>query len=196
MKQPDIAKIKKSMEKNLDDKRYEHTIGVAYTAASMAMRYGIDMESAFLAGLLHDCAKNISDEKKISICEKNNIPITDAEFKNPSLLHAKVGSFLALEEYHIKDMDILNAIRNHTTGRADMSILEKIIFIADYIEPGRKQAPHLEEIRKLAFTDLDKALICILEDTLVYLKKSNKFIDDTTRETYDYYCKNRQLREV
>lgn len=190
MKQPDLSKIRKALEKTLDNKRYEHTLGVAYTAASMAMRYGTDMNTAFLAGLLHDCAKNLSDDKKISICEKNNIPITEIELRNPSLLHAKVGSFLAMEEYHIKDMDILNAIRNHTTGRPDMSILEKIIFIADYIEPGRKQAPNLDTIRQLAFIELDKALIAILQDTLNYLHESNKQIDSTTQETYDFYCKN------
>lgn len=190
MKQPDISKIRKALEKTLDNKRYEHTLGVAYTAASMAMRYGTDMNTAFLAGLLHDCAKNLSDDKKISICEKNNIPITEIELKNPSLLHAKVGSFLAMAEYHIKDIDILNAIRNHTTGRPDMSILEKIIFIADYIEPGRKQAPNLDTIRQLAFIDLDKVLIAILQDTLNYLHESNKQIDSTTQETYDFYCKN------
>ena len=187
MKNTDITKIRKAMEKNLDSKRYEHTLGVAYTAASLAMRYDVDVNMAIVAGLLHDCAKCLSDEKKISICEKNDINITEVERKNPSLLHAKVGSFLAMDTYHITDIEILNAILNHTTGRPGMSLLEKIIFIADYIEPSRKQAPNLNVLRKLAFLDLDKALMKILEDTLEYLKESEQEVDLLTQKTYDFY---------
>ena len=187
MKNTDITKIRKAMEKNLDSKRYEHTLGVAYTAASLAMRYDVDVNMAIVAGLLHDCAKCLSDEKKISICEKNDINITEVERKNPSLLHAKVGSFLAMDTYHITDIDIVNAILNHTTGRPGMSLLERIIFIADYIEPSRKQAPNLNVLRKLAFLDLDKALMKILEDTLEYLKESEQEVDLLTQKTYDFY---------
>lgn len=189
MKTVDIKKIKKSMEKTLDSKRYEHTIGVEYTAAALAMRYDVSIEDARIAGLLHDCAKCLSDEKRLSFCEKHNISINVIERKNPSLLHAKVGSFLAMEEYHVENMEIISAILNHTTGRPGMTLLEKIIFIADYIEPGRKQAPNLLEIRKLAFVDLDKALIRILEDTLTYLEDGKGEIDPMTQKTYEYYCK-------
>lgn len=85
------------------------------------------------------------------------------------------------------DRDILNAIRSHTTGRPGMSPLEKIVFVADYMEPGRKQAPRLEQIRKMAFADLDRAVLMILEDTLNYLKSGDSVIDQTTQETYCYY---------
>ncbi len=187
MKNTDISKIRKAMEKELDSKRYEHTLGVAYTAAALAMRYDVDMDAAIVAGLLHDCAKCLSDEKKLSICEKHNLTITQVERQNPSLLHAKVGSFLAMETYHVEDIDIVNAILNHTTGRPGMSALEKIIFIADYIEPGRKHAPNLALIRKLVFLDLDKALLKILEDTLEYLKESKQEVDLMTQKTYDFY---------
>ena len=97
MKEPDIRKIRKAMEKALDPKRYEHTLGVAYTAAALAMRYGEDINNAILAGMLHDCAKCLTNEKRLIICEKYNIAISDAERKNPYLLHAKVGSFLAMK---------------------------------------------------------------------------------------------------
>ena len=99
------------------------------------------------------------------------------------LFCSKVGGFLAMDEYHVQDMDVINAIVNHTTGRPNMSRLEKIIFIADYIEPGRKQAPNLKEIRKLAFMDLDQALLKILKDTLDYLKDAGGEIDPMTRRT-------------
>lgn len=189
MKTSDTRKIRKAMEKTLDAKRYEHTLGVAYTAAALAMRYDASINNAEIAGLLHDCAKCFTDEKRISICEKHNIQINIIERRNPFLLHAKVGSFLAMEEYHVEDADIINAILNHTTGRPGMSLLEKIIFVSDYIEPNRKQAPNLKEIRKLAFTDLDKALLYTLRDILEYLENSGNEVDPRTQKTYDYYVK-------
>lgn len=183
----DIAKIRKAMEKTLDPKRYEHTLGVAYTAASLAMCNNVDMQVAIVAGLLHDCAKCLSDAKRISICEKRNMSISEVERRNPSLLHAKVGSIIAMEDYDIDDMDIIQAIMNHTTGRPGMTTLEKIIFVADYMEPGRNKAKNLEIIRKMAFKDLDEALFKILEDTLLYLDESEDEIDDMTQKTFDYY---------
>ena len=187
MKQANIKKIRKKMKKALDAKRYEHTIGVAYTAASLAMCYQADVDKAQIAGILHDCAKCIPDEKKLSICEKHNIQITEIEKRNPFLLHAKAGSYIAMKKFHIHDRDIINAILSHTTGRPDMSLIEKIIFIADYIEPGRKQAPNLAKIRQLAFQDLDLALIQILGDTLNYLKSTGTEIDPMTQKTYNFY---------
>lgn len=191
MKNADLKKITKEMEKVQDSKRFHHTLGVSYTAAALAMRYGEDINKAQLAGLLHDCAKCMSDSKRLSICEKHNITVTDIEKRNPFLLHAKVGSFLAMEEYHVEDEDVINAILNHTTGRPCMSLLEKIVFIADYIEPGRKQAANLSLIREMAFVDLDQTLIKILEDTLCYLKRAGGEIDPMTQRTYEYYCKQR-----
>ncbi len=189
MKTTDISKIRRSMEKALDAKRFEHTLGVTYTAAALAMCHGGDMKRAQISGLLHDCAKCIDNQKKISICEKHNIQINDIERRNPFLLHAKVGSYITMHKYNITDEDIIHAILNHTTGRPNMSLLEKIIYIADYIEPGRKQAPNLSAIRKMAFQDLDKALLMILEDTLIYLDSLGGDIDPMTRKTYEFYKK-------
>lgn len=187
------------MEKTLDPKRFEHTLGVAYTAAALAMRYGGDVLKAETAGMLHDCAKCMSNEKRLSICEKHNISVNEIERRNPFLLHAKVGSYIAMQKFDISDSDIINAILNHTTGRPDMSLLEKIIYIADYIEPGRKQAPNLMLIRKLAFIDLDEALFKILGDTLVYLNTVNGDIDPMTQKTYEFYRdrtgNNKEARE-
>lgn len=190
MKQSDICKVRKSMEKTLDAKRFEHTLGVAYTAAALAMCYDENVKSAELAGLLHDCAKCIDNKKKIYICEKHNMSINEVEYKNPFLLHAKVGSFIAMNKFGIHDKDIVNAILNHTTGRPSMTVLEKIIYVADYIEPNRKQAPNLAQIRKVAFQNLNAALLNILEDTLNYLKDIDGITDPMTQKTYDYYKKS------
>lgn len=195
-KTADIKKIRKAMEKSQNAKRFEHTLGVTYTAAALAMRYGESLKDAEIAGLLHDCAKGLSDEKRLSICAKHKIKINDIERRNPYLLHAKVGSFIAMDEYHVHDLDVINAILNHTTGRPEMSLLEKIIFVADYIEPSRKQAPNLKEIRKLAFVDLDKALVKILGDTLDYLKSTGGEIDPMTKKTYDYYVREAKKKEA
>lgn len=197
VKSSNITKLRKAMEKTLDEKRYEHTLGVAYTAAALAMRYGADISSAETAGILHDCAKCLTNEKRLSICEKHHIGINEIERKNPFLLHAKVGSYMAMQKYNIHDTDTVNAILNHTTGRSDMSLLEKIIYVADYIEPSRKQAPNLSEIRVLAFVDLDEALLRILGDTLVYLHTIDGDIDPMTQQTYDFYknlIENRNIK--
>ncbi|MBO4377141.1 MAG: bis(5'-nucleosyl)-tetraphosphatase (symmetrical) YqeK [Lachnospiraceae bacterium] len=186
-KSTEPRKIRNRLEKILDKKRFEHTLGVAYTAMNMASIFGEDIKKAELAGLLHDCAKGMSDEELLEFCKKFNITVTEFEKKNAFLLHAKVGSFIAASKYEISDKDILNAILNHTTGRPGMSNLEKIVFIADYIEPGRKTIPGLDEARKLAFTDLDKAMVFILENILGYLKSKNSEIDEKTVITYKYY---------
>lgn len=189
METVDVRKIRKKLEKDLDHKRFEHTLGVAYTACALAMCHQEDIAKAQIAGLLHDCAKCMDNEKKMIICRKHNIPITDIERQNPFLLHAKVGCYLARKQFRIHDQDILNAVLNHTTGRPGMSLLEKIIYIADYIEPGRKHAPNLYEVRRLAFMDIDAALIKILQDTLIYLRSIDSPIDPATQQTYDYYIK-------
>ena len=194
MKTLDLHKIRKQLMKALDSKRYEHTQGVAYTSAALAMRYGEDVQKAELAGLLHDCAKCLDNDKKIQICKKHDIEISEAEHRNPFLLHAKAGGFLARTKYKVEDEEIIDAILYHTTGRPGMSLLEKIVYIADYIEPGRNHAPNLGEIRELCFADLDEALLKILEDILVHLRESKKEIDPMTQMTYEFY-KRKQSEE-
>ncbi len=183
----DLDKMEKKLRKELDDARFEHTLGVRYTAAALAMCYGEDVERAQTAGLLHDCAKCIPNSKKISLCEENGIEITEAERKTPHLLHAKLGAYLARERYGVKDREILSAIRFHTTGKPDMSPLEQIIFLADYIEPMRTKAKNLGRIRRLSFTDMDSACYLVLRDTLYYLRGNKADLDNHTVVAYNYY---------
>ena len=184
-----LKKIKKELNKELDKNRYQHTLGVMYTASCLAMRHGGDMQEAMYAGLLHDCAKCIPIDKQIHLCEKNHIPIRDVERKNPHLLHAKLGVFLAKSEYGIKDKTILHAIEVHTTGAPNMGLLDKILFVADYIEPHRDRAPNLTEVRTLAFTDINEAVLRILYDTIHYLNQRKGSIDSITYDTYQFYKK-------
>lgn len=182
-----IKDLKKDLKKEMDDSRFEHTLGVMYTCAALAMRYEYDLEKAMLAGLLHDCAKCMPNAKKLKMAEKHHLEISSLERKNPFMLHAKLGAFLAKKKYDIEDEEILNAIRWHTTGRPDMTLLDKIVYVSDYIEPRRDKAPNLPKIRQRAFMDLDQALIKILEDTLGYLGDSAEHVDAMTKKTYDYY---------
>ena len=181
----EMQEIRKNLKKDLDKYRYEHTKGVMYTAGCLAMANNYDVEKAMLAGLLHDCAKCVPADEKIKLCEKNHIEISDAE--NPGLLHAKAGMALAEEKYDIHDPEILHAIKVHTTGEPDMNMLDKIVYIADYIEPLRKEAPHLAEIRQIAFADLNQGVAEILYDTLHYLSGRKGSVDPTTQLTYEFY---------
>lgn len=182
-----ILKMQKKVKRYLDKERYDHTIGVMHTAGCLAMRYGADLESALTAGLLHDCAKCVPSDEKIKLCKKNGIAISEAEYENPGLLHAKLGALFAREKYGVEKKEILRSIESHTTGRPNMSLLDKIIYIADFIEPGRDIAPNLPDVRALAFVDLDACLSRILEDTLAYLKQRGVAVDPATEETYLYY---------
>lgn len=182
--------IEKQLKKELDKDRFTHTMGVMYTAAALAMAHGADMEQALYAGLLHDCAKCIPNDEKLALCKKYQIPISAAEEKSPFLLHAKLGAYYAKSKYDIQDNEILHAIKVHTTGEPGMNTLDKLIYIADYIEPNRDQAPNLTLIRKLAFDNLDEAMKQILSDTLHYLQEKGGEIDPLTAQTYEYFHNN------
>ena len=187
MKKVSRVELIKTLEQELSYKRFIHTLSVADTASSLAMCYGADLEKAETAGLLHDCAKCMDVRKMQKVCEKARLTVSSFEADSGSLLHSKAGSVLAAEKYGITDPDMINAIRYHTTGRPGMSLLEKIIFVADYIEPGRFTAKNLPLIRRLAFSDIDEALMKILYDTLVYLNSTGLVVDPMTQKTYDYY---------
>ena len=174
-----ILKMQKKVKRYLDKDRYDHTIGVMHTAGCLAMRYGANLEQALTAGLLHDCAKCVPADEKIKLCEKNHIEISDAEYKD------KIEKIK--KKYEIENEEILRSIESHTTGRPNMSLLDKIIYIADYIEPGRDVAPNLPEVRALAFVDIDACLYRILEDTLAYLAEKGATLDPATEETFLYY---------
>ena len=189
MNQIKLEQIKTKVKQVLKPSRYEHTLGVMYTAATLAMRYHEDMYNALFAGLLHDCAKSFPESACFSLCNSLRIPMSDVERKNPGLLHAKLGAKLAEREYGITDAYITDAICFHTTGRPNMTLLDKILYVADYMEPNRCEAPNLDEIRRLAFEDIDECLYAILESTVAYLKHKDAVIDPMTEETYLYYKK-------
>jgi len=177
--------------RTLPRKRYLHSVAVAHLAAAYAVSLGYAPERALIAGLLHDCAKAYSDEQLVEDCDKYDISVTEVERRNGFLLHGKVGAFYAKTKYFITDEEILSAISYHTTGRPGMTDLEKVVFLADYLEPFRTQPtePVLNEIRRIAFTDLNKAIYLALKNTLRYLDECGQETDMTTAETYEEYRK-------
>lgn len=187
-----IPVIRKKLKDKLKPSRYEHTLSVSYTCMALAMRYGYPLDQAELAGLLHDCAKQYDDQMILARCEKHGLEVTEAERQALPVLHAKYGAWMAEHKFDIQDREILDAIACHTTGKPDMGLLDKILFVADFIEPRRNQAENLTAMRHLAFTDLDEALFQILESMLVYLRQIGEFIDPMTQKTYQYYLAQRE----
>ena len=182
-----ITEIRKHLKKKLNPMRYEHTLGVSYTCMALAMRYSADLDQAEMAGLLHDCAKRYDDVAIIRKCQERGVELTESELRAPAVIHAKLGAWMAEHKYGITDPEILSAIACHTTGKPAMSLLDKILYVADYIEPRRDKAPNLPVLRRLAFEDLDEALYQILDSTRNYLKKTGTAEDDTTERTWEYY---------
>ena len=169
-----LSKLRDSMKQVLSENRYRHVLGVEEVCYDLALIFGYDTIKASIAGILHDCAKHLTAEELIRECKKNNLEITETERMQPLLLHAKLGAIYAKEKYNILDEDILKAIRYHNTGRPAMSKLEKILYIADFIEPNRKNIPVLDKAREAAYQDLDRALVIITGSILNYLTEKMK----------------------
>jgi predicted HD superfamily hydrolase involved in NAD metabolism len=183
----EIIRIREELKSILKPSRYQHSVGVENVAVDLAAINGYDMDKAAIAGILHDCAKYLSDNELLSECDKYRLPVTETESKCPYLLHAKVGALYARIKYGVGDEDILNAVRFHTTGRPAMTLLEKIIFTADYIEPYRKPLPGIQKLREVSYDNLDLGVCMILENMVNYLESSAKVIDTVTIDTYKYY---------
>lgn len=184
-----IEIMREKLQSALSVKRYIHTMGVAEEAKKLAEIYGTqkDQQKAHVAGLLHDCAKDYPEELRLRFCREYKIKLDDVMQKQTDLIHPFLGAEVARREYLVEDEEILDAIRYHTTGRANMSLLEKIIFIADYIEPNREKFEGLEEARRLAYLDLDMAMRYILEETIAYVKRRNLLLHSLSTEALEYY---------
>ncbi len=159
--------------------RFEHSINVAQVAQRLALKYGGDITKAEVAGLLHDCAKDLdySTQKKMLI--KYNIKIDKFSQKIPKLLHPLIGAAIAEKEFNIKDPIILKAIRVHSTGAPRMSLLDKIIYLSDKIEPLRNN-DGIEEVRKIAEFSLDKAVLKVMDSGLLHLIRRGLLIHPAT----------------
>lgn len=172
-------KIKDELIKSIGPNRYNHTLGVVETAIELSLKYNCDVEKAKIASLLHDCAKFADKLYLLKRAKELDIILDNIMSINTELIHGPLGAKLAEVEYGINDIEILDAIRYHTTGREQMTLLDKIIYIADYIEPGRS-FQGVEEVRDLAALDIDKAISIAMDNTILFLVKSNKLIHPDT----------------
>lgn len=153
------------MQEMLDVKLYRHCLGVAEAALSLAHRYGVDSDRAFVAGMIHDYGKRYSTQELLKKAAQFKLELDRIALSESKLLHAPVGAVLVERELGINDPDIISAVAYHTTGRPGMVLLEKIIYLADFIEVGRSYEG-VDEIRKIACVDLDQALLAVVNQTL------------------------------
>lgn len=181
-----LKKYEKEIRDRIGEKRFLHTLRVRDTALELAKIYEVDQEKAEVAGFLHDCAKIRDHDELIKAAKEAGLLLTKEMIKAPQIIHSYLGAIYARDLYGIEDEDILNAITYHTTGRANMSHLEKIIFLADYIEPMRN-FDGVEMARQLAKKDLDAAMYFALNNTLKFLVDHDTYIVSTTVTARNYY---------
>ncbi|MEL7564681.1 MAG: bis(5'-nucleosyl)-tetraphosphatase (symmetrical) YqeK [Dehalobacterium sp.] len=177
--QPYIKILKDSMSSY----RWEHSLSVAETAKELARFWGADLEKAWLAGILHDFAREFPEDQLIRLALEHGLSVLEAERANSVVLHAPVGAILVHEKFGIKDPEILSAIAKHTVGGISLTLLDKIIFLADMIEAGRNW-PGVEKLRSMVYQDLDQTLKEALEGTIKFLKEKGRIIHPHTLATY------------
>ncbi|MBR4443622.1 MAG: nicotinate-nucleotide adenylyltransferase [Clostridia bacterium] len=170
------------LKQTLSPHRLSHTLSVAETAVRLAARFGENPCQAHLAGMLHDCAKGLDAPALLRLIRAGGVPADELELSMPALLHAPAGAVLAREEYRVGDEAVLSAIRWHTTGRRNMTKLEKIIYLADMIEPEREDFPGLSEIRALALKDLDRAVSLAAARSAAYVAEQGRTLHPNTME--------------
>ncbi len=181
------------LKEKLNQKRFEHTMGVAGEARRLAPLFGVDEEKAYIAGLLHDCAKNFSAAEEAAYCEKYGVELDKYATEEHALVHAFLGATVAREDYGVEDSEILDAIYYHTTGKADMTPLEKLIYIADMTEPGRS-IPQLAELRQMVEEDIDKALVFAIGCSINHVVKKGKLIHPNSVFARNYLIESRRKK--
>jgi predicted HD superfamily hydrolase involved in NAD metabolism len=177
------------LRNNLKENRLKHSLGVRETAVKLAKKYGANIEKSRIAALVHDIAKEKKGEEILAICKVEGINIDNLSENSPSLLHGEAGAIIARDLMGVADEEILKAIKYHTTGRKNMSILEKVIYLADCIEPGR-DFPGVEELRKLSESSLEAALLLSFDITIKSVISRGQLIHLDTIEARNYLIQN------
>ena len=179
-----LQEIEEFLKSHLSKKRYIHSLGTREEAVRLAQHYNADFETAEkagIAGLVHDATKDMTYPEHLKVCEDSGIILSAVEKSEEKLLHAITAAEIAQRIFFICDEEIISAVRYHTTGKANMGFLDKILFLADYIEPNR-EFDGVEEIRKRAYVNLDKAMLCAIDMTISELLKKKALIHGDTIE--------------
>ena len=185
----DYASLEQKLKTMLTPDRYRHSLGVMETAEKMARQFGEDAEKAKIAGLLHDCAKDIDKDEMIAMCDALGVELDPVKREQRSVVHADLGAKLLETEFGIFDPDIISAVKYHTLGRVNMTNLEKILYIADIIEPGRKPWEGIEDLRRIAMADLDCAMLYAVDRSVEYVLHRHKILHSQTLATQQYFSK-------
>ena len=180
----EFVEIRSRLSKILKKKRLEHTMLTACEAVKLAAHYGADAKKARLAAILHDCIK-LPNKELVAYCDNNSYEISQEERENPYLIHSRLGAEFAQTEYGIDDPEILAAIRSHTIGRIGMSLLEKIIYLADKLEPSR-DFKGVEAMRRTAYEDINKAMLMVMRHSAEYTAASGRSVNPSTEEVMNY----------
>lgn len=175
------------LEQNLDEERFAHSIGCAECSVQLAQRFGLDENKAYIAGLLHDCAKCFSKDSMLEIIKKHSENICESEMSNFKTLHAPVSAYVAKVEFGVEDEEILSAIRWHTLGKIEMSEFEKIIFLADKIEPNTRKPEYRNKLLKILDEKdgLNLAILSCYKETIKSLVERNLEICQVTIDIYN-----------
>lgn len=183
------AQAERLIKNRLSQKRYQHSLGVARCAEQLAIRFGIDGHKAYITGIFHDYAKNLSPRQLLELAGQAGLITHPVEKESPELLHAPVGAYLLKTGLGLDDAEILAAVKAHTLGSANMSSLDKIIYLADMIEPTRSPYPELDKLRQLADQSLDKAMLLGLESTIRYCLARGKLLHPVTVEARNEFLR-------
>lgn len=189
----DMNLIMRYLKNSISPERYIHSINVSTTAKKLAEFYHYDSSKAETAGLVHDCARDIDRSLQVKYLAEEGINADDLTLSVKELLHGPAAVHICRSVFGIEDEEILMAVRYHTTGREDMSLLEKIIYLSDFIEPGRS-FDGVEELRRLAFEDLDRALLLAFNLSIKYILSMNGLIQMNTILSRNYLLK--ELKEI
>ena len=187
----DQSKMLQLVKKRLPDNRYAHVVGVLNTATALAIHFGVPQEKAQVAAILHDVAKFSDKDWMKSIMEKEAMDPLLLEY-HAELWHAPVGAYVAAYEFGVEDEDVLNAIRYHTTGRAGMSDLEKVVYIADLVEPNRK-FKGVEELRQLKEQGLDVMMEACVKHSIDFLVSKNQPVYPDSLKCYEYFVQQKGI---
>ena len=190
-----VEEMRKTLQSRLKKSRFAHSIGVANTAVELAKKFSVDTEKAYIAGLLHDCAREFENSDLIFQAEKRGIKIGEVEKAVPLLLHAYIGAKMISEIYEVDDAEISQAIYRHTVGAKNMTDLDKIIYFADMIEPNRNY-PGVEKLRNLAKTSssLDEIILTALNESIIFVVQKNSLLHPDTIDARNFLLLSKELK--
>lgn len=188
-----VDEMRRELQSRLKKSRFAHSIGVANTAVKLAKKFGVNEEKSYIAGLLHDCAREFENDELLEQAVKRGIKIGEVEKNSPLLLHAYIGAKMIFEIYGVNDSEISQAIYRHTVGARNMTALDKIIYFADMIEPNRNY-PGVEKLRQLAETsdNLDEIILTAMNESIIFVVQKNSLLHPDTIDARNFLILNKE----